>query len=486
MMWRAWMVVLGLVVLSACGDDDPLPVPAADMADMTTGADMTVDMPVVVADMGRDMSQPPPEDMGRDMAPPEDMGGAQDMGADMAVPPDPLFPAVYPSGQLQSPMTRYVAERLRAIAARDMTRQDDVFMKVGASNTVNTNHLHCFAGANVDLAGREVLQPTIDHFLMGDAAGGSPFERESEATVVGKTAAWALGGPVQSETAALNPRFGLIHYGTNEIGSGVGSNIFSYADNMLELTDLLISQGIIPVLTTIPPRTDQPEADAWVPRFNAVIRAIAQARQVPLVDTWLAMLDIPGYGLGGDGIHLNVYRPSGARGCVFTPEGLQYGHNVRNLEVLTALDRARRVVVAGEAAPDAPGAPLIGDGSSSDPIRVTGFPFTDRRDTAQGGQRRFNTYDGCNASQDESGAEFVYTFDLAERTTIRAYVFDQGSVDIDLHLLGAEGTTASCIERDHQIIERTLDPGTYHMVLDTYVAGGNERSGEFLFVMVKA
>ena len=40
-----------------------------------------------------------------------------------------------------------------------------------------------------------------------------------------------------------------------------------------------------------------------------------------------------------DNLHLNVYAPTGAaRGCVFTAAGLQYGHNVRNLLTLQALD----------------------------------------------------------------------------------------------------------------------------------------------------
>jgi hypothetical protein len=53
---------------------------------------------------------------------------------------------------------------------------------------------------------------------------------------------------------------------------------------MATIVDRLLAEGIIPILSTIPPRDDSASADRMVPRYNAVVRAIAQTRGVPLVD----------------------------------------------------------------------------------------------------------------------------------------------------------------------------------------------------------
>lgn len=391
-------------------------------------------------------------------------------------------PAVYAAGRTLSPITASVAEHLQDIASAGPGLSDDVFAKIGASNTVNRNHLHCFAGPNVDLDGRDALRPTVDYFLGGDAAGTTPYERESLATTVGWSAYKVLEGdpsPLDQEVAALSPRYGLVHFGTNDIQN---RNIHYYAENLMDIADQLIADGIIPVFTSLPPRDDDPDADAWVPRYNAVMRGVAQARQVPFIDLHRELMTLPDHGIGGDGIHLNVYRPSGARGCVFDSAGLHYGHNVRNLLTLQTLDRTKSAL-DGDAA-DATAPALSGIGTTSDAFLVQGFPFTDLRDTSTGGQRLYDRYDGCNAAQDESGAEYVYRVELDTRTTLHAFVLDRGEVDIDLHLLDGTASPQGCIDRAHKALTATVDPGVYYFVLDTFVANGDEKAGEYLFVLL--
>ncbi len=409
----------------------------------------------------------------------DDAGGDED--ADTS---DEAASALYPAGRTLSPLTTSVAQNIRTIAEQGATMSDDVFAKIGASNTVNRNHLHCFAGPNVHLDGRTELSTTVDHFGAGDAAGTSPYERESLAATVGWSALKALEGdpmPLEQEVSALSPRYGLVHFGTNDIQL---RNIYQYADNLLDIADWLIARGVLPVLTSLPPRDDDASADAWVPRYNAAMRAVAQARQVPFIDLHRELVDLPDHGIGSDGIHLNVYRPSGARGCDFSQEGLEHGHNMRNLLTIQTLDRMRRVL-DGEDAPDATAPHLTGEGTTSAPFRVDAFPFSDVRDTSAGGQRLYDRYDGCNADQDESGAEFVYRVELDSPATLRAFVFDRGDVDIDLHLLDGTAAPAGCIERDHKTITATLDAGVHYFVLDTFVSGGDEKAGEFIFVLLE-
>src|SRR5690606_26088033 len=103
-------------------------------------------------------------------------------------------------------------------------------------------------------------------------------------------------------------------------------------------------------------RGDSVAADRWVDAWNAAIRGMAQDRQVPFIDLERATRHLDGYGLAGDGLHLNGY--SGGA-CRLTSAGLEYGYNVRNLIVLESLDRIHRALDLGEAPPDA-GVPLDG------------------------------------------------------------------------------------------------------------------------------
>lgn len=387
-------------------------------------------------------------------------------------------PPPYPADRDQSPLTPWIADRLRAIADR-APRAPDVFAKVGDSVTVSRAFMHCFAGDAVDLDGRDALWATIEHFAEGDAGGGDPFRRVSEAATVGWSAGAVLQGaptPLDVEFDALDPRFAVVMFGTNDIQ---GRDVDRYAIQMWDLVDRIVDGGTIPILSTIMPRDDDADADALVPRYNAVVRALAQGRQVPLVDFHRRLLPLPDHGLGPDRLHPSA-APTGA--CDLSPGGLEHGYNIRNLLTLTALDRARRALV--EPAPDPPSPLQQALGTVDDPIPIDRLPFTDLRDTRDAAGDALDAYPGCDAPQDESGPEVVYALELERATIVRARVFDRGAVDIDLHLLADPADPDACLDRNHRTIEASLGPGTWYFVLDTYVDGGVERAGEYLFTLI--
>ena len=392
-------------------------------------------------------------------------------------------PTRYPFGQLHSPVTDEVARHLRAIAARGTNIANDVFAKVGDSNTVNTNFMSCFAGSNVDLAGRTSLSTTLATFKAASAGTTTPYDRTSLAAGVGWRAATVLAGspsPLEQEWTALRPRYATVMYGTNDIGF---NDIAGYGANLFGIVDQLTANGTIPVLTAIPNRDDSTTANAQVPRYNAVALGVAQARQVPFVDLNLALSTAPAHGLGGDGVHLNVYAPSGTRGCVFTAAGLDYGHNNRNLLTLEALDRARRAVL-NQAAPDTAGAPaLAGQGTLASPFVVPSLPFVDLRDTRSGAANRISTYSSCS-NANEGGPEVLYRFTLTQPTALRAIVVSLGGADIDVHVLDSSALPQGCIARADKVATAQLQPGTYHLSLDSYVSGGTALAGEYLVVLL--
>ncbi len=400
----------------------------------------------------------------------------------------------YTTDLTYSPLTKAIARRLRAIAELNQDfLHDDVFIKAGDSITVATQFMTCFAGNNIKLAQNADLASDIGLFKMGDADGTSPFDRASVAAKVGWSADGVLapaGLPPDPSVSWLNtefanvfPRYALVMFGTNDVYS---RSIVTFESSMMTIVDDLVGQGVIPILSSVPPNDgtspDAMAANQRVPTFNAVVRAIAQARQLPFIDFWKELEPLPLHGLGPDGVH-----PAAALSgpCDLTNVGLQYGYNVRNLLSMRSLARVHGVVAGGTPPDPEPSMPAVtGEGSYNKPFVISGFPFSDLRDTSMSSNTRFTRYTGCMSSQDESGPEYVYRLALSSRATVHAYVFPRSPVDIDLHLLSALDV-AACLKRADKEFTATLEPGTYYFVLDTFVpADGTPRTGEYLFLLL--
>ena len=125
--------------------------------------------------------------------------------------------------------------------------------------------LKCFDSTDVDLDGRVHLSETLSFFRQGDAAGVSPFARDSLASMVGRTALWLREGspsPLERELEAISPAFSVVMFGTNDVGI---YGVIDFADYLLLSVDQMLRLGVLPVLTTIPPRNDLSTVNADVP-----------------------------------------------------------------------------------------------------------------------------------------------------------------------------------------------------------------------------
>jgi len=442
------------------------------------GGDATPDSDAVVVDgdAGGDATTGPGDAAAAD-------GGAADAA------PDPR-PALYPTDRTHSPITPYVAARLADVLAVNPNSQRDVFMKVGDSISASDAFLDCFAGTSVDLAAYSALQPALDYFLTTPVGATTSFDRDSYVVESGRTAYWAVTGspsPLTSEMSASDPAAAVVMFGTNDIGWFGSDHVLTlqwYYDHYLELVDTLVAAGIVPILSTIPPRDDSASEDAWVPMLNAMIRGVAQGHQIPLVDYHRELLPLADHGLSGDGVHPTAYYNPTAQACVFTPAGLLYGYNLRNLITLEALDRVRAAALDGSTPPDLQAPHRIGLGTATAPYVIDTALYTHLGNTADSTARNLSFYGGCGSGADESGPEILYELTLALPARVRAMVFDVGDVDVDIHLLDDTASEAGCLARGDTLVEMDLSPGTYHFSLDTYVSGGVEWAGEFLFVVL--
>jgi hypothetical protein len=120
----------------------------------------------------------------------------------------------------------------------------------------------------------------------------------------------------------------------------------------------------------------------------------------------------------------------------------------------------------------------VGDpvGTSTNPIVVTSFPFSDQRDTTQSPS---DVLDGCGASptQKETGHEYIYAVTVTSPGTLTVSVQDDVGVDIDVHLYTSMSTN-DCVARHDSTLSFPVDCGTYYVVADTF-AGSVEYPGAY-------
>jgi hypothetical protein len=248
-------------------------------------------------------------------------------------------------------------------------------------------------------------------------------------------------------------------FGTNDVRTG--RTVDDFGSDLWALVDRTIAAGVIPTLSSIPPMDGDPGADARIPIYNGVVRAIAQGRGVPFVDLHRDLLALPNRGISGDGIHPSR-SPSGA--CALTSSGLAYGYNMRNLVTLEVLARVKAALDG--TASDASGPPRIGTGLASDPVLAT-LPLADLADTRLG-----DTAATCGTT---TGKAILYTLQLATATSLEVNVVDHDGVDVDIHLRA--GTT--CVASGDKAVTATVGPGTVQIIID---AKSPATDGEFVVV----
>ena len=123
------------------------------------------------------------------------------------------------------------------------------------------------------------------------------------------------------------------------------------------------------------------------------------------------------------------------------------------------------------------------EGSLCNPVELT-FPFYDTRDTRNAPSERFDFY-SCSPETDESGPEYIYRFQSNVPGVLTAQVAEDNMAgyDMDLHLLAdtdqIDPDQPSCIIRAHKEFTLWIEPGSYLLIVDTYVSEGVPQSGPF-------
>ncbi len=233
-----------------------------------------------------------------------------------------------------------------------------VFARAGDENTATPDFLADFANGAFILDAYAGLQTIIDFYNSTTVRdeGGVPrtsfnitsFAAASNWTTVDVLdtnridPANCLAGetPFTCELRLTRPAVVLIMFGTHDLElPQVTPDVFRA--NVQALVQASLSNGVIPVLSTIPRRLDGLATEEQVARLNTEIVNVAQAANIPLWNFWLAVRDLPNGGLSPDGVTLSV-SPTGA--ADLSAAGLAYGINQRNLTALQVLDAVRQAV----------------------------------------------------------------------------------------------------------------------------------------------
>lgn len=265
------------------------------------------------------------------------------------IPVNPEYAVPFDAAALVTGVTghlRYIFQRGQALGNRA-----NVFSKVGDSITVAAHTLYPIGEGLYNLAAYTYLQPVIDFYSAALAYNASSFASDSLAAQIGWTTTMLLDpanapavcqdgeNALECEYRLVRPSIALIMFGTNDIEV---MSPEAYRANLEHITQLSLERGIIPVLTTIPPR---PGFETAVRNVNRVILETARAYGVPLLDYYAAMVNLPNFGLDIDKAHPSI-PPRGYDGAAdFSTPNLQYGYVMRNLTLLHALYAIWQVVI---------------------------------------------------------------------------------------------------------------------------------------------
>jgi len=116
----------------------------------------------------------------------------------------------------------------------------------------------------------------------------------------------------------------------------------------------------------------------------------------------------------------------------------------------------------------------------ADTVEPMILPFVREGDTRASTRSIWDRY-ACAPEVDEAGPEDVFTFEVPRMGLLRARLDDVAgdAFDVDVHLLSAEDP-ATCVRRDNKALAWVVRPGTWTIVVDSFVtSAGAARPGPY-------
>lgn len=130
--------------------------------------------------------------------------------------------------------------------------------------------------------------------------------------------------PMADVVKKYNPQIAVVLLGTNDANGG--RSAAQYRGDMAKIVDLLLANGTIPIVTTIPPIKGK---DDLVKQFNAALMELVKEKKIPVIDYHAEILkrrptDWLGTLVSDDGVH-----PTGDHGGA-SPSSEPTEENLKN------------------------------------------------------------------------------------------------------------------------------------------------------------
>ena len=251
---------------------------------------------------------------------------------------EPPTPTLAPQAWKSMPIVPVVSSRMVSVYLAGLAagRDPNHFSKIGDCQNIATYFLSAFDDPKDYRLGTQYayLQQTIDHFA------GS-WSRQSLAVKGGENVAASLDPlwadpkqcksgetPIACEIRVNNPT--IVTISMEESWSG---DLVKYNQYLRKIVQYVLSQNVVPILAT---RAEIPGSSNSI---NEVVSRVAYDYQVPLWNFGVSILQLPSYGLTGDGFHL-----SQAGNFFDDPNSMKEGWPWRNLTALQAIDAVYRAV----------------------------------------------------------------------------------------------------------------------------------------------
>ena len=295
-------------------------------------------------------------------------GGSSDAAVEVIVPPlvstTPVLPVIDTG----------MKTRLQAVLAAGRARgnQEGVFAKIGDSNSSVPGFLLAVGCGDIVYGRWESLRPIVERWSATPVPHGwelegcdvsNSFTRVGSANFPGWRTSDLLRGhrprppecqppddlAVRCELMQVKPSVALVMIGTNDMllddgGTIDPSGLEHFRPNLRRLIREIVDAGVIPVLSTLPPRRHPPISEPLPPVWNEAIIEVAAEEQVPLWNYWRDLQDKPQFGMSYDWLHPSV-APTG--GGDLRDRAMDWGFNVRNLGALRVLEKVGRIVLDG-------------------------------------------------------------------------------------------------------------------------------------------
>jgi hypothetical protein len=226
---------------------------------------------------------------------------------------------------------------------QNLDNNPNVVLKIGDSNIANESVLCNFNRGNYDLGTYTHLQPVIDRFAGSFCAETSAAMRSLSTTSV-LDPMWSTAAECQSNETPLacavrlqKPSYALIYLGVQDLerlAQNPDIAAESYYSNLENIVSELEESCVVAILTTFPTGYTF-HNDGTADELNDMIRELAAAQHLPLIDLRAYTIHYPNRGVDVDGFHMST--PPGGR-TSFTGNEMLYARTLYELLVLEMLN----------------------------------------------------------------------------------------------------------------------------------------------------